>query len=358
MSNTFGTSFRITTYGESHGKGLGVIIDGCPPGVHLDLDAIQHQINRRRPGQSALTTPRNEKDTLELVSGVFEGQTTGTPIAIQFKNEDQRSRDYDNVKSIYRPGHADLTYDARYGIRDYRGGGRASARETIGRVAAGAIAQQFLTQRFGVKIMSWVHQIGHLHIPNEPIAYDQIDASPVRCPHENTTNAMIALIEELQREGDTVGGLIATRAEGLPPGWGAPVFDRLEADLAKAMLSLPACKGFEIGSGFAGVSMRGSQHNDSLTQTDGRIVCDTNHAGGTLGGISTGAPIEFRCAFKPVSTHFKPQQTVSADGKATTFTNAGRHDPCVVPRAVPIVEAMTALVLADHAIRTAQLLRT
>ena len=356
MSNTFGSAFRITTFGESHGDALGVIIDGCPPKLTLDIDAIQHQIDRRRPGQSALTTPRDEKDTLHIVSGIFEGQTTGTPIAIHFRNEDQRSRDYEATKAIYRPGHADLTYDARYGIRDHRGGGRASARETVARVAAGAVAQQLLTQKFGVRINSWVSQIGEIQMAEQSVSIDQIDASPVRCPDPEVSRAMVGLIEKVKADGDTIGGIIQTEAMGVPIGWGAPVFDKLEADLAKAMLSIPACKGFEIGSGFGGVAMRGSAHNDTLQSTDGKISSPTNHAGGTLGGISSGAPLVFRCAFKPVSTHFKTQKTVNKDGQATHFNNIGRHDPCVVPRAVPIVEAMTALVLADHALRTAQLL--
>ena len=357
MSNSFGTAFRITTFGESHGEALGVVIDGCPPNIPIDVSALQTQINRRRPGQSAITTSRNEKDKLHIVSGIFEGITTGTPIAVHFYNEDQHSKDYDSVASLYRPGHADLTYDARYGIRDHRGGGRASARETIARVAAGAIAQQFRALRFGIEIMSWVQQIGSILMPPMDFETSSIDKTPIRCPAPDIASKMMALIEKVQEEGDTIGGAIATRATGVPQGWGAPVFDKLEAELAKAMMSIPACKGFEIGSGFGGIKMRGSAHNDAFTNAKEGVVSVTNHAGGTLGGISSGAPLEFRCAFKPVSTHFKPQQTVTKSGAAITFTNEGRHDPCVVPRAVPIVEAMTALVLADHALRTAQLLR-
>ncbi len=356
MGNTFGHTFKITTYGESHGHSLGVIIDGCPPNLPIDFDALQTDIDRRRPGQNDLVTPRRETDIAHILSGVFEGVTTGTPIAIQFINEDHKSKDYESVKSLYRPGHADFTYDARFGVRDHRGGGRASARETIARVAAGAIAKQLLLHHYGVVIKSWVCQIGSIAMPNVTVALDKIDQHPVRCPDFETAEQMAELIRSVRDDGDTLGGIIRTQAMGLPAGWGAPVFDKLEADLAKACLSIPACKGFDIGSGFSGVVMRGSAHNDALQNSSSGIVAKTNHAGGTLGGISSGAPIEFRCAFKPVSTHFKTQETVSVTGEAITFKNQGRHDPCVVPRAVPIVEAMTALVLVDHALRTQSLL--
>ncbi|MGB0645770.1 MAG: chorismate synthase [Bradymonadia bacterium] len=357
MGNIFGHTFRVTTFGESHGSSLGVIVDGCPPNLPIDLEALQGEIARRRPGQSEIVSSRQERDIAHVQSGIFEGVTTGAPIAIQFFNEDQRSGDYDTVKGLYRPGHADLTYDARFGIRDYRGGGRASARETIARVAAGGIAKQLLMHYFGVTIKAWVCQIGHVVMPEGMADLSQIDQTPVRCPDAQTAGQMVKLIEEIRADGDTIGGIVQTLVLDLPAGWGAPVFDRLEADLAKACLSIPACKGFEVGTGFGGVQMRGSEHNDAIENTSNGLTTKTNRAGGTLGGISTGAPIEFKCAFKPVSTHFKPQKTVSVTGESVTFKNKGRHDPCVVPRAVPIVEAMTALVLADHALRTQTLLK-
>jgi chorismate synthase len=356
MGNTFGHTFKITTFGESHGHSLGVIIDGCPPKLPIDVVALQQELDRRRPGQNDLVTPRSEPDTAHILSGVFEGISTGTPIAIQFINKDHKSKDYETVKALYRPGHADLTYDARFGVRDYRGGGRASARETVARVAAGAIAKQLLMHHFGVIIKTWVCQIGHISMPDSPVDLSQVDQHALRCPDQETAAKMTELIRAMKDTGDTVGGITRTQVLGLPAGWGAPVFDKLEADLAKACLSIPACKGFDIGSGFSGVLMTGSEHNDQLQNSANGIVGKTNHAGGTLGGISSGSPIEFRCAFKPVSTHFKAQETVAVTGEAVTFTNEGRHDPCVVPRAVPIVEAMTALVLADHALRTQSLM--
>jgi chorismate synthase len=358
MGNTFGHTFKITTFGESHGHSLGVVIDGCPPNLPIDIEAIQRDLDRRRPGQSELVSPRSEPDVAHILSGIFEGVSTGTPIAIQFINKDHQSNDYETVKALYRPGHADFTYDARFGVRDYRGGGRASARETVARVAAGAIAKQLLMHHFGVVIRSWVCQIGTVSMPSGPVDLSQIDHHPLRCPDPATATKMTELLRSIKSTGDTVGGITRTKVVGLPSGWGAPVFDKLEADLAKACLSIPACKGFDIGSGFAGVLMTGSEHNDSLHNSTKGIVARTNYAGGTLGGISSGSPIEFRCAFKPVSTHFKPQETVTVTGEPVTFTNEGRHDPCVVPRAVPIVEAMAALVLADHALRTQTLMHT
>ncbi len=354
MSSTTGVLFRVTTFGESHGVGLGAILDGCPPGVALDLEALQADCDRRRPGQSRLTTPRKERDQIEVLSGVFEGVTTGTPLMLLFRNEDARSRNYDSVKDLYRPGHADFTYEARYGIRDYRGGGRASARETAARVAVAGVARQWLAQRYGVEVVAWVQTVRDHVASVDPDVVDRaaVDTSEVRCPDASAAAAMIAEIEAAKRDGDTVGGVVGCVARSVPAGWGAPVFDKLDGELAKACLSLPACKGFEIGSGFGGTSRRGSEHNDSFFHDGARVRTRTNRAGGTLGGISTGEPLEIRCAFKPVSTHFKPQETVNRDGEAVTFSNEGRHDPCVLPRAVPLVEAAMLLTLADHALRT------
>lgn len=354
MSSTTGVLFRVTTFGESHGLGLGAIVDGCPPGVVLDLAALQSDCDRRRPGQSRLTTPREERDEVEVLSGVFEGVTTGTPLMLLFRNEDARSRSYDSVKDLFRPGHADFTYDARYGRRDHRGGGRASARETAARVAAAGVARQWLAQRYGVDVVGWVQTVRDHEAAVDPATVDRaaVDASEVRCPDAAAAAEMTREIEAAKADGDTVGGVVACVARGVPAGWGDPVFDKLDGELAKACLSLPACKGFEIGSGFGGTHLRGSEHNDSFFHDGERVRTRTNRAGGTLGGISTGEPIEIRCAFKPVSTHFKPQQTVTREGDAVTFANEGRHDPCVLPRAVPLVEAAMLLTLADHALRT------
>ncbi len=354
MSSTTGTLFRVATFGESHGPALGAIVDGCPPGVVLDAEALQADCDRRRPGQSRLTTPRNERDRVEVLSGVFEGATTGTPLMLLFRNEDARSRNYDSVRDLFRPGHADFTYEARYGRRDHRGGGRASARETAARVAAGGVARQWLAQRYGVEVVAWVHSVGDHAATVDVDTVDRaaVDASEVRCPDLSTASAMVAEIDAARGEGDTVGGVVTCVARGVPAGWGAPVFDKLDAELAKACLSLPACKGFEIGSGFGGTRTRGSEHNDAFFHDGERVRTRTNRAGGTLGGISNGEPLLIRAAFKPVSTHFKPQQTVTRAGSAVEFRNEGRHDPCVLPRAVPLVEAAMLLTLADHALRT------
>ena len=350
--NSFGQFFRITTFGESHGAAIGVVVDGCPAGVDFDLAFIQQQMDRRRPGQSALSTDRNEADRVEVLSGVFDGKTTGTPVAMLLRNADQRSADYDALKDVYRPSHADYTYEARYGLRDHRGGGRSSARETAARVAAGALAQLLLRQ-WGVYIQAYVSAVGPIVVekPYTELDLKQIDSNLVRCPDAATAAHMEALITQLKAEGDSVGGVITCIASGLPAGWGEPVFDKLEADLAKGMLGINAVKGFEIGSGFAAASGRGSAFNDAFELRDGRVRTQSNHSGGIQGGISNGEDVYFRVAFKPVATIGKSQQTLTSSGEATELQAKGRHDPCVVPRAVPIVEAMTALVLADHALR-------
>lgn len=350
MGNIFGRVFRITTWGESHGPAIGVTVDGCPPRLEINEEEIQRELDRRRPGQSLITSQRHEEDRVQILSGVFEGQTTGTPIAMLVTNADQRSKDYSDIKKAYRPSHADFTYDAKYGFRDYRGGGRASARETIGRVAAGAIAKKLLKQREKIEIVAYVRQIHQIVAVIDPnkVRLSQVEKNPVRCPDEAAAEKMYDLIDRVRREGDSVGGIIECVARNVPVGLGCPVFDRLEADLAKAMLSLPATKGFEIGSGFSAAAMKGSEHNDPFYASKGRIRTRTNHSGGVQGGISNGESIVFRVAFKPTATIMKPQRTVSPEGKATTLKPKGRHDPCVLPRAVPIVEAMTALVLADH----------
>ncbi len=350
--NSFGEVFRITTFGESHGAAIGVVVDGCPAGLPFDLAFIQQQLDRRRPGQSAISTDRKESDVVEVLSGVFEGKTTGTPLAMLLRNTDQRSGDYEALKEVYRPSHADFTYEARYSIRDHRGGGRSSARETAARVAAGAVAQLLLRQA-GVQIQAFVSAVGPIALEK---AYTELDLSltdqnMVRCPDAATASQMEALISQLKAEGDSVGGVITAVASGLPAGLGDPVFDKLEADLAKAMLSINAVKGFEIGSGFAAAAGRGSAFNDAFELRDGRVRTQSNHSGGIQGGISNGEDVYFRVAFKPVATISKNQQTVNRSGEATELQAKGRHDPCVVPRAVPIVEAMTALVLADHWLR-------
>ncbi|RME92498.1 MAG: chorismate synthase [Verrucomicrobia bacterium] len=353
MPNTFGHLFRITTWGESHGPGIGVVIDGCPPGLALSAADIQPDLDRRRPGQSAITTPRQEADRVEILSGVFEGRTTGTPVALWIRNADARPSAYTEMKDKFRPSHADYTYHVKYGHRDWRGGGRSSARETAARVAAGAVARKLLRERHGVEVLACVQQVHQIRAEIDPerLRFEDIEATPVRCPDPEAAGRMIRRIEEARREGDTVGGIVLGVARGVPAGWGEPVFDRLEADLAKAMLSLPASKGFEIGSGFRCATMTGREHNDPFVAEEGRIRPTTNHAGGVLGGISTGAPIVFRVAFKPVATIMQSQPTVDIHGRNTTLQGKGRHDPCVLPRAVPLVEAMTALVLIDHALR-------
>jgi chorismate synthase len=355
VGSSFGTLLRITTFGESHGPGLGVVVDGCPARLSLDVAQIQHALDRRRPGQSRLVSQRKEDDKVEILSGVLDGVTLGTPIAMLIRNADARSKDYEGIARAYRPSHADYTYDAKYGIRAVAGGGRASARETAGRVAAGAIAQQLLA-RHRVEIVAWVDEVSGIaaSVDEATVTRDAVDATDVRCPDAATAAQMIERIERARKAGDSVGGVIRAVARNVPAGWGEPVFDKLEADLGKAMLSIPAVKGVENGSGFAGTRMTGSEHNDLFyRRPDGAIGTRTNRSGGVQGGISNGEPITLRIAFKPTATIMQPQQTVDADGNETTLEPKGRHDPCVLPRAVPIVEAMFALVLADHMLRQA-----
>lgn len=401
MGNIFGTLFRVTTWGESHGGGVGAVIDGCPPRLPLSASDIQPQLDRRRPGQSRLTTPRRESDTVRILSGVFEGRTLGTPILLMVPNEDARPGAYEGLRDLYRPSHADFTYDAKYGVRDWQGGGRSSARETVGRVAAGAIAEKILRLGAGIEIMAWVRRVGAIEAalveleclgsaatarpastPAQPLSPSQssqgsqpdslsplrltremIDVTPVRCPDLEAAARMIAAIEEARHEGDSLGGVIECVVRGVPAGLGDPVFDKLEADLARAVMSIPACTGFELGTGFAATLRRGSENNDAfmplsanepgLGEAAGsrRIGTATNRSGGIQGGISNGEAIWFRAAFKPTATIRKPQETVDREGRAQTLEAQGRHDPCVLPRAVPIVEAMTALVLCDHWLR-------
>ena len=354
MGNTFGQLFRITTFGESHGGGVGVVVDGCPPNIPLETEHIQKELDRRRPGQSSITTQRQEEDQCEILSGTFAGKTLGTPISVLVRNRDARPEDYAAMAKTFRPSHADFTYQAKYGIRNWQGGGRASARETIGRVAGAAVARQVLREIVpDLEIVAWVAQVHEKagSVDRSRVTREDVDRNAVRCPDAATAAEMIELIERAAKEGDSLGGLIECVARNVPPGLGEPVFDKLEADLAKAVLSLPASKGFEIGSGFAGVKMRGSEHNDPFQMEDGRVRTATNHSGGVQGGISNGEEIFFRVAFKPTSTIAREQQTVTADGAKTTLQARGRHDPCVLPRAVPLVEAMTALVLCDHLLR-------
>jgi chorismate synthase len=351
--NIFGTAFRITTYGESHGHSIGVIIDGCPSGLNLSSADIQVDLDRRRPGQSAIVTQRKEGDKVQILSGVFEGKTTGTPIALQILNTNAKSKDYSHIKDKYRPSHADYTYDQKYGIRDYRGGGRSSARETAARVAAGAIAKKIL-EKEGIVLYAHVSAVGSVKLLKSD-AKDRsiIELNEIRCANAERAEEMIALIREIRKQGDTIGGTIECVLEQVPVGLGQPVFDRLEADLAKAMLSINACKGFELGSGFEGTLMRGSAHNDAFYKdASGQIQTDTNYSGGIQGGISNGMPVEFKVAFKPVATLMQDQQSVDSKGEQVTVTGKGRHDPCVLPRAVPIVEAMAACVFADHILRS------
>ncbi|BAS54526.1 MULTISPECIES: chorismate synthase [Leptolyngbya] len=353
MGSTFGHLFRISTFGESHGGGVGVVIDGCPPLIEISAEEIQVELDRRRPGQSKITTPRNEADHCEILSGIVDGKTLGTPIAIMVRNKDQRSQDYTEMAVKYRPSHADATYDAKYGIRAVAGGGRSSARETIGRVAAGAIAKKIL-QQSGVEIVAYVKQIKDLEAAIDPntVTLDQVESNIVRCPDPDCAEAMIDLIQKTGGQGDSIGGVVECVARQVPMGLGEPVFDKLEADLAKAVMSLPATKGFEIGSGFAGTRMTGSEHNDEFyTDESGRLRTVTNRSGGVQGGISNGENIVIRVAFKPTATIRKEQKTVTNTGEAVTLAAKGRHDPCVLPRAVPMVEAMVALVLCDHLLR-------
>ena len=352
--NSFGELFRVTTAGESHGPGYVVIIDGVPPGLELSVDDLTPDLDRRRPGQSKVTTQRQEADIPEILSGVFEGKTTGTPIAISIQNRDQRPKDYSEIKEKYRPGHADYTFDAKYGIRDYRGGGRSSARETSVRVAAGAVAKKLLRERYGVGVVGFVKQIGDIVADiaePESVRLEDVEANIVRCPDARAAERMIELIETVRKDGDSIGGVAEIVANGVPPGWGEPVFDKLKADLGKAMLSLPAVLGVEYGAGFAVATMKGSEANDVFTTDGERIVTRTNRHGGMLGGISSGMPIVVRCAVKPTSSLPKQQETVTRTGEPTTIATKGRHDPCLLPRFVPMAEAMMAITLADHALR-------
>ena len=354
MGSTFGHLFRITTFGESHGGGVGVVIDGCPPRVEISEADIQHELDRRRPGQSHIVTPRKEEDRCEILSGVMDGKTLGTPIALLVRNKDARSQDYDEMAVKYRPSHADATYDAKYGIRNWRGGGRSSARETIGRVAAGAIAKKILHQVAGVEIIGYVKRIKDLEgaIDPDTVTMDQVESNIVRCPDGDCAERMIELIEQTGRSGDSIGGVVECVARAVPKGLGDPVFDKLEADLAKAVMSLPASKGFEIGSGFAGTLLTGIEHNDEFYIDDqGNVRTVTNRSGGIQGGISNGENIILRVAFKPTATIRKEQRTVTNEGEETVLAAKGRHDPCVLPRAVPMVESMVALVLCDHLLR-------
>ena len=348
--STFGSIFKVTVFGESHGEMIGMVIDGCPAGLEVDLAKIQAEMDRRRPGQSKITTQRKESDLVKIVSGIFEGKTTGTPIAGLIENEDQRSKDYSHIENSFRPSHADFTYNEKYGHRDHRGGGRSSARETAARVMAGSIAKQLL-ETYGITIHAYVSQVGPIQMPETKIDYHKIESNIIRCPDEVTAKKMIALIEEVKSQGDTVGGVISCIITGCPVGLGEPVFDKLHADLGKAMLSINAVKGFEYGSGFKGVESRGSLHNDVFVEKNGKVSTTTNHSGGIQGGISNGMEIEFRVAFKPVATLMKPQQSINKQGEEVTVEGKGRHDPCVVPRAVPIVEAMAAITLVDHLLR-------
>jgi chorismate synthase len=354
MANSFGTLFRITTFGESHGGGVGVVVDGCPPRIPISVEDIQFDLNRRRPGQSRITTQRNEADQLEILSGIHEsGVTLGTPIAMFVRNQDARSHDYDEMKDKYRPSHADFAYDQKYGIRAWQGGGRSSARETIGRVAAGAIAKKVLRELWGVEVLGYVERVQDLESNVDPLVFklEEVEASLVRCPDPLASAKMVELIEAIRKEGNSVGGAIVCVAKGVPPGWGEPVFDRLEADLAKACLSLPACKAFESGSGFAGTHLTGMEHNDPFRAEDKKAFTTSNNSGGIQGGISNGMPILIRAGFKPTATVMREQDTVDVNFENTTLQGRGRHDPCVLPRAVPMVEAMMALVLLDHGLR-------
>lgn len=349
MGNSFGRIFRISTFGESHGRGLGVVIDGCPAGLPIDEDFIRQELQRRKPGQSKITTQRKEEDECQILSGVFEGRSTGTPIAIIILNTDQKSKDYTHIADKFRPSHADYTYFEKYGIRDYRGGGRSSARETAARVAAGAIAKMLLNHH-GIRINAFVSQVGDIALnkPYRELDLEESEKNIVRCPDPVIAEKMIDFIDQVRRDRDTVGGIVSCVAQHVPTGLGEPVFDKLHAELGKAMLSINAVKGFEYGSGFAGVAMRGSEHNDLFYQEEGKVKTKTNHSGGIQGGISNGEDIYFRVAFKPVATIMQDQESLNEAGESAVVSGKGRHDPCVVPRAVPIVEAMCALVLADH----------
>lgn len=354
VTSTFGQLFRITTFGESHGPGVGVILDGCPPRLEITIEEIQHDLDRRRPGQSRLVTQRKESDTIEILSGMFEGHTTGTPLAMMVRNADQNSGAYDHLRDVYRPSHADWTYRAKYGIRDHRGGGRSSVRESIGRVAAGAVARKLLAQVADIEVLAWVSQVHHIDavVDSDQVTLEQVEADPTRCPDPEAAAHMTQAIEDARRDGDSLGGVVTFVARNVPAGLGVPVFDKLDADLAKAMLSIPAAKGFEIGSGFAGTRLTGLEHNDPFVPGEnGQPELATNNSGGVQGGISSGNTIIGRVAFKPTATISSEQDTVTTDNEATKLAAKGRHDPCVLPRAVPLVEAMTLLVLADHWLR-------
>jgi chorismate synthase len=353
VSSSFGELFRIHTWGESHGGAVGVVVDGCPPRVALEPAEIQVELDRRRPGQSRLTTPRQEDDRVEILSGVFDGQTLGTPILMLVHNKDARPEAYEELRNVYRPSHADFTYEAKYGIRNWQGGGRASARETIGRVAAAALARKVLARAGFGPIQAFVSRVHTVEAKVDELAVtrEQVEATPTRCPDEEAAAEMERRIDDARRRGDSLGGLVTCVAHDVPPGLGEPVFDKLEADLAKGLLSLPACKGFEIGSGFAGTLLTGSEHNDPFYVEDGRVRTRTNHSGGVQGGITNGEPLVLRAAFKPTATIRVEQETVTTELESTRLSASGRHDPCVLPRAVPMVEAMVALVLCDHWLR-------
>ena len=349
--NSYGTLFRITTFGESHGEALGGIIDGCPPGITIDLEAVQLEMSRRKPGQSAIVTQRKEPDDVQFLSGIFEGKTTGTPIGFIIPNTNQKSDDYSHIKDNYRPSHADYVYDQKYGFRDYRGGGRSSARETASRVVAGAIAKQMLPE---IKINAFVSSVGHIHLDKkyQELDFSKIESNPVRCPDADSAAKMEEYIREIRKQGDTVGGVVTCVIQNVPVGLGEPVFDKLHAELGKAMLSINAVKGFEFGSGFEGIALRGSQHNDQFYVDDnGKVKTHTNYSGGIQGGISNGEDIYFRTAFKPVATIMQDQESIDSEGNKAVVSGKGRHDPCVVSRAVPIVEAMAAIVIADFYLR-------
>ena len=353
MASSTGVLFRVTTFGESHGPAVGAILDGCPPGLEVDLGAVQADLDRRRPGQGPLVSPRQEADRVEVLSGLKDGVTLGSPLTLLVHNTDARPGAYDHLEHVYRPSHADYTTDAKYGRRDHRGGGRASARETVGRVAAGAVARQLLARDFGVEVVGWVGSVADVDAEVDPatVTRDAVDAQAVRCPEPGAAARMTEAIEAARRDRDTVGGVVGCVARGVPPGWGEPVFDKLTADLARGCMSLPAARGFEVGLGFAATRMRGSAHNDPFVMDGGRVRAPSNRSGGIQGGISNGEPVLCRVAFKPVATVFQPQETVTDAGEAVQLTARGRHDPCVLPRAVPLVEAMVLLTLADHALR-------
>ena len=352
MGSTYGKIFNISTFGESHGLAIGVIVDGCPSGVDFDIEFIQSELDRRKPGQSRITTQRKEADEFQVLSGVFEGKTTGTPIAMLIWNGDQRSKDYAHISEQYRPSHADYTYEVKYGVRDYRGGGRSSARETAARVAAGALAKLVL-KTIGINITAYVSQVGSMKLDKnyQDLDLSQAEQNAVRCPDPVLAQQMFDYIDETRKKGDSIGGIVACVCTGMPVGLGEPVFDKLHAELGKAMLSINAVKGFEYGSGFAGVKMLGSEHNDEFYQTNGQIKTKSNHSGGIQGGISNGEDIYFNVAFKPVATIMQNQESIDSHGNDVIVSGKGRHDPCVVPRAVPIVEAMAALVLVDFYLR-------